>query len=223
MIIFDKLSKRYHHKAGLVLTDISVHIRPGQFVFLTGPSGAGKSTMLRLIYGAELPSQGTLRVGGVDLGRIKTRQIPRLRRNIGVIFQDFRLAASRTVLENVALPLHVAGMRRQKLIAAATEVLRRVNLLDQAQCRAGGMSGGEQQRVAVARALAAAPPLLLADEPTGNLDPDNAREVMRLLLSAHQAGATVLVATHDPLLLGLVKGAWCLHLAQGRLRLEETL
>ncbi|MDR1397057.1 MAG: ATP-binding cassette domain-containing protein [Desulfarculales bacterium] len=223
MIIFDKLSKRYHNKAGWALTDISVHISPGQFVFLTGPSGAGKSTMLRLIYGAELPSRGTLRVGGADLGRIKAGQIPRLRRNIGVVFQDFRLSAGGTVLENVALPLHVAGMRGKKLIAAAAEIMRRVNLLDKAQCRAGSMSGGEQQRVAVARALATGPPLLLADEPTGNLDPDNAREVMRLLLDAHQAGATVLVATHDPLLLGLVKGARCLHLTQGRFSMDETL
>jgi cell division transport system ATP-binding protein len=217
MIVFDKLCKRYQSKAELVLNNLSLHIRPGQFVFLSGSSGAGKTTMLRLVYGAELPSQGSLWVGGADLGRLKPSHLPKLRRKIGIIFQDFRLVAGGTVFENVALPLHVGGMRGKSLLQAANAVLRRVGLLDKAYCRAGEMSGGEQQRIAVARALAANPPLLLADEPTGNLDPDNAREVMRLLLEAHQAGTTVVVATHDPLLLSLVRGARLLSLKQGRI------
>ena len=214
MVILKQLSKKYMGGNALVLEGLSLHIKPGQFVFLTGPSGAGKSTLLRLIYGAELPSQGTLLVGGADMGRLQAGQVAKLRRKVGVVFQDFRLISGRTVFENVALPLHVSGVRGKKLVEAANGVLKQVGLSGKAGLLASELSGGEQQRVAVARALANWPPLLLADEPTGNLDPENAREVMRLLLQTHQQGTTVIVATHDPLLLGLVQGARLLRLEQ---------
>lgn len=206
----------------MVLNKLNLHIKPGQFVFLTGPSGAGKTTFLRLLYGAEMPSQGTVKVGGADLGRLPARKISTLRRKLGIVFQDFRLIGSRTILENVAWPLHLAGISSKEAGEAAQQMLQRVNLQDKAGLLARDLSGGEQQRVAVARALANRPPLLLADEPTGNLDPDNAREVMRLLLEAHQDGATILIATHDPLLLNLVKGANLLSLQDGRLSEETT-
>ncbi len=220
MIIFQQLSKRYSNGGALVLDKLSLHIKAGQFVFLTGPSGAGKTTFLRLLYGAELPSQGTLKVGGASLGGLSPRKIPQLRRKLGIIFQDFRLVSGRTILENVAWPLHLAGSSTRQAGQAAWQMLAKVGLQDKAGSLARDLSGGEQQRVAVARALVTRPPLLLADEPTGNLDPENAREVMSLLLEAHGQGATVLVATHDPLLLGLVQGARRLRLEAGGL-IEE--
>jgi cell division transport system ATP-binding protein len=216
-----KLSKRYFPRAPWILADLNLHIQPGQFVFLTGTSGSGKTTLLRLLYGAEIPSQGTIKVGGVDMGSISPRKLCLLRRKLGIVFQDFRLINGYTVLENVAWPLHLAGWKNKQMLRAAGEMLEQLDLLDKADYRCEDLSGGEQQRVAVARALAGAPPLVLADEPTGNLDPDNAREVMRLFLEAHQQGTTVLVATHDPLLLGLVHGGRLLRLHAAQLYEES--
>ncbi|MFZ5587470.1 MAG: cell division ATP-binding protein FtsE [Thermodesulfobacteriota bacterium] len=221
MILLAKVSKRYPGRPGPALDQVSLHVPPGQFVYLTGPSGAGKTTLLRLLFAAEAPSSGLVRVGGADLGRLKPRQIPLLRRKVGVIFQDFKLIAGLSVFENVALALRVAGVGGAPLGRRVNEVLERVGLTAQAGARAGELSGGEQQRVAVARALVGRPPLLLADEPTGNLDPISAGEVMRLLLEAHARGGTVMVASHDPALLGMVAGARVVRLRSGRL--EEGL
>ncbi|MCA1987756.1 MAG: cell division ATP-binding protein FtsE [Desulfarculus sp.] len=217
MILLSRVAKRYPGRQAPALERVDLHVPPGQFVYLTGPSGAGKTTLLRLLFAAEAPSSGVVKVGGSDLGRLKQSQIPLLRRKIGVIFQDFKLIQGRSVFENVALALRVAGINGRQLPGRVEEVLRRVGLWEQARTLAGDLSGGEQQRAAVARALVGRPPLLLADEPTGNLDPDSAREVMRLILEAHGRGATVLVATHDPALLGLVQGARVVRLRAGRL------
>jgi cell division transport system ATP-binding protein len=218
MILLSQVSKRYSHRSEATLDQVDLHVPPGQFLFLTGPSGAGKTTLLRLLFAAEAPSSGSVRVGGADLGRLKPSQLPLLRRKVGVIFQDFKLVRARSVFDNVALALRVAGGRGPALTARVQEVLAQVGLKQAAWARADTLSGGEQQRVAIARALVGRPPLLLADEPTGNLDPATALEVMRLLVAAHAAGATVLVATHDPKLLGQVRGARVVRLQQGGLR-----
>jgi len=217
MVLLTRVSKLYPGRQAAALMDVSLHVPPGQFVYLTGPSGAGKTTLLRLLFAAEAPTSGQLRVGGADLGRLSLRQVPLLRRKVGVIFQDFKLIERRSVFENVALTLRVAGQRGNGLGVRVQEVLGQMGLLDKALVAAGTLSGGEQQRVAVARALVGRPALLLADEPTGNLDPETATEVMRLVVAAHAVGTTVMVATHDPKLLTLVRGARVVHLQAGRL------
>ncbi len=192
--------KQYRGEAP-ALADVSLAVEKGEFVFLTGPSGAGKSTLMRLVFCAEAATGGQLIVFGRNVAKVKPSQIPALRRSIGVVFQDFKLLPGRTVAENVAFPLEVRGL-------AAAEVRRRVTLMLRSvglELKAGkfplSLSGGEQQRVAVARALVGDPALLLADEPTGNLDPDRTVEVMDLLHAASARGTTVVVATHDRSLL----------------------
>ncbi len=218
MVRLSAVSKRYPGRAEPALRQVDLSVPPGQFLYLTGPSGAGKTTLIRLLFGAELPTSGRVRVGGADLGRLSPRQVPRLRRKLGVIFQDFKLIPSFTVFENVALSLRVAGLKGPRLVERVQAILHRVDLTAQAFARAENLSGGEQQRAAIARALVGEPAMVLADEPTGNLDPDNALAVMRLLVDAHARGATVMVATHDPGLLGLVRGARRVRLEQGRIR-----
>ncbi len=221
MILLTKVGKRYHDRPQPTLSEVDLRVPAGQFLFLTGPSGAGKTTLLRMLFAAESPTNGSVRVGGADLGRLKPSQLPLLRRKVGVIFQDFKLVGAKSVFENVALALRVAGGRGPDLVSRVEEVVAQVGLNGAAQARADTLSGGEQQRVAIARALVGRPPLLLADEPTGNLDPGTALEVMRLLVQAHTQGATVLVATHDPKLLGLVRGARVVRLAEGHLHEER--
>ena len=216
MIILEGVSKTYPGRERPALSEVNLNIPPGQFVYLTGPSGAGKTTLLRLLMGAELPTSGLVRVGGANLGRLAPSRLPLLRRRLGVIFQDFKLVRGMSVFENVALALRVWGQKGPKLISQVEGVLKRVGLDDKAQAKAETLSGGEQQRAAIARALVARPALILADEPTGNLDPDNAKEVMRLLVGAHKEGSTVLVATHDPVLLSLLRGPRLVHIDQGR-------
>ncbi|MGD8564290.1 MAG: cell division ATP-binding protein FtsE [Desulfarculaceae bacterium] len=217
MVLLEHVSKTYPARRRPALFDIDLHVPPGQFLFLTGPSGAGKTTLLRLLFGAELPNQGRVMVAGIDLGRISPRNLPRLRRKLGVVFQDFKLLGSMNVFENVALSLRVDGHKGRNLVDKVYGTLVQVGLEDKAAEPAESLSGGEQQRVAIARALVARPPLILADEPTGNLDPDNAREVMRLLANAHAQGSTVMVATHDPSLLQLIPAPRVVCLEQGRL------
>jgi cell division transport system ATP-binding protein len=183
------------------LSDVTLHVTKGEFVFLTGPSGAGKSTMLRLIFCAEAPTSGQLLLFGRNVARIVPRDIPWVRRHIGVVFQDFKLLAERTIGENVALPLEVRSLPRREIRRRVLGLLRSVGLEHRADKFPLSLSGGEQQRVAVARALAAEPALLLADEPTGNLDPDRTLEVMDLLAAANARGTTVVIATHDRSLL----------------------
>lgn len=202
------------------LYDVSVHVRKGEFVFLTGPSGAGKSTLLKMIFAAEQPTRGQILVGGRNVGRIRSSAIPYLRRNIGVVFQDFKLLPNRTVAENVAFSLEVLGTPRAKCREKVDRILERVGLADRKAAFPRQLSGGEQQRVVIARALVNEPALLLADEPTGNLDPGLSVEIMELLSQANIRGTTVLVATHDATLLERYRKR-TIRLEQGRLVYDE--
>ncbi|HUL58916.1 MAG TPA: cell division ATP-binding protein FtsE [Anaeromyxobacteraceae bacterium] len=186
---------------GPALTDVTLEVEKGEFVFLTGPSGAGKSTLLRLIFCAEPATSGQLLLFGKNVAKIRAAAIPQVRRNIGFVFQDFKLLPDRTVAENVALPLEVRGLPDRDVKRKVKMLLRSVGLEHRADKFPPSLSGGEQQRVAVVRALAPDPALLLADEPTGNLDPDRTLEVMELLHGANARGTTVVVATHDRTLL----------------------
>jgi cell division transport system ATP-binding protein len=183
------------------LADVSLHVPKGEFVFVTGPSGAGKSTLTRLIFCAERATRGQVLVFGRNLTKMKPSQVPSLRRSIGVVFQDFKLLPHRTVAENVAFPLEVRGMPAREVQRRVSAMLRSLGLELKADKFPLSLSGGEQQRAAVARALVGDPALLLADEPTGNLDPERTVEVMDLLHAASARGTTVLVATHDRTLL----------------------
>ncbi len=186
---------------GLALADVTVHVKKAEFVFLTGPSGAGKSTLLKLIFCAEPATSGQLLVFGKNVAKLSGRAVPYLRRNIGVVFQDFKLLPERTVAENVAFPLEVRGLPPRDVRRKVSLILRSVGLEHKQLKFPLALSGGEQQRVAVARALVNDPALLLADEPTGNLDPDRTLEVLDLLEGANARGTTVVVATHDRSLL----------------------
>ena len=190
---------------GAALSDVSLHVRKGEFVFLTGPSGAGKSTLLKLVFCAEPATGGQLLVFGKNVSKLRSSAVPYLRRNIGVVFQDFKLLPDRTVAENVAFPLEVRGLQAREVRRKVVAMLRSVGLDHKLQKFPLALSGGEQQRVAVARALVNDPALLLADEPTGNLDPERTLEVMDLLEGANARGTTVVVATHDRSLLARYK------------------
>ncbi len=184
------------------LVDISLEIEKGELVFLTGPSGAGKSTLLKLVFCAERPSRGQILVGGRNVTRLAPRAVPQLRRNIGVVFQDFKLLPRRTVEENVAIALEVVGAPRRDIRRRTYAILKQVGLAHKLHAYPVKLSGGEQQRVAIARALVGEPQILIADEPTGNLDRERSDEIMALLGEANTRGTTVIVATHDPHLLG---------------------
>jgi len=183
------------------LRDVSVELGKGEFVFLTGPSGAGKTTLLRLIFAAEKPSEGQIIVLGRNVGRLGSGGVPALRRRIGVVFQDFKLLPRRTVEENVALALEVLGTPRRVVRNKVFAMLKRVGLQHRRFHRPFSLSAGEQQRLAIARALVNEPEILLADEPTGNLDPELTLEIMDLLVGAATRGTAVFVATHDAALL----------------------
>jgi cell division transport system ATP-binding protein len=196
MIRFTHASKRY--PGGFdALQDVNFHIPPGQMAFLTGHSGAGKSTLLKLIALLERSSRGQVFVNGQNLGKVSRRRIPYFRRNIGVIFQDHQLLFDRTVFDNVALPLIIAGEPHRAIGKRVRAALDKVGLLGKEKLYPITLSGGEQQRVGIARAVVSKPPLLLADEPTGNLDPALSREIMNLFEAFSQVGVTVLIATHD--------------------------
>ena len=196
MIRFQSVFKSFPNGA-LALKDVSFHVSKGEFVFLTGHSGAGKSTIMKLMFGEQRPSQGDVRVSGLALADIGTREIPRLRRKLGVVFQDFRLLDDRTASENVAFALEVTGARRDTIPARVMRVLTQVGLAAKARAYPRELSGGEQQRVAIARALVNDPPILLADEPTGNLDERATRGVFQLLREINAGGTVVVMATHD--------------------------
>jgi cell division transport system ATP-binding protein len=190
-------------KGSLALKDVSFHIAKGEFAFLTGHSGAGKSTVLKLIFAEELPTSGSVHVSGFNLATMPAREIPRLRRRLGIIFQDFRLLEERTAEENVAFALEVTGTRRAVIGPRVMRVLTQVGLAGKARAYPRELSGGEQQRVAIARALVNDPFVLLADEPTGNLDERATRGVFQLLRDINANGTAVIMATHD---LDLVRG-----------------
>ncbi len=196
MIRFEHVEKRYV-TGRAALTNFDLEVGVGELVFLTGPSGAGKSTALKLVGLLERPTGGRIVVGGIDLAQVERQDVPAYRQRVGMVFQDHRLLLARTVWDNVALPLIVAGTPRRELDTRLRAALDQVGLHGHEQQRALELSGGEQQRVGIARALVAGPDVLIADEPTGNLDPTLALEIMRLLVAVAQAGVTVLVASHD--------------------------
>jgi cell division transport system ATP-binding protein len=179
------------------LSDISVRVERGEFVFVTGPSGAGKSTLLKLIFCQEKPSSGEILVDGISVSRMRGGRIPLLRRRIGMIFQDFKLLNNRTVFENVAFALEILGYSKKEMRRRAWQALRLVGLHERMDDYPLRISGGEQQRVAIARALVKDPPLILADEPTGNLDPELTADIINMLMLLNTKGTTVVVATHD--------------------------
>ena len=201
MIEMFHVYKSYAH-APACLSEITLRIDKGEFVFVTGPSGAGKTTLLKLIFCAERASSGQVLVDGRNLARIKRSAVPILRRNVGVVFQDFKLLTHRTVAENVAFTLQVLGTSRLECEERVAKMLKRVGLAHKANCLPPRLSGGEQQRVVIARALVNDPTILLADEPTGNLDPALTLEIMDLLTDINIRGTTVMVATHDATVLG---------------------
>jgi len=215
MIRFDNVSKTYPGSSG-GLREVSLHIEPGEMVFLTGHSGAGKSTLLKLVGLLERSSRGQVWVNKHNLTRLKSRQIPLLRREVGIIFQDHRLLTDRTVFDNVALPLVVTGVKHQEIRRRVQAALDKVGLLKKARALPLTLSGGEQQRVGIARAVVSKPPIVLADEPTGNLDPELSREIMDLFRQFNQVGVTLLIATHDLALIQPLRQR-TLVLEQGRL------
>jgi len=216
MIHFENVTKRY--PGGYEgLSNANFHITPGEMVFLTGHSGAGKSTLLRLIGLLERCTRGQVRVGGRNLAKTKRRQIPYHRREVGMIFQDHRLLNDRTVFDNVAMPLVVAGLRHQEIGRRVRASLDKVGLLNKEHAYPITLSGGEQQRVGIARAVVSKPPVVLADEPTGNLDPALSQEIMDLFSQFNQVGVTLLIATHDLDLISNM-GRRILTLSHGRLK-----
>jgi cell division transport system ATP-binding protein len=195
VIIFENVTKTYERQTAL--RDISFHVEKGEMLFITGPSGAGKSTLLKLIYHAEKPDAGSITISGQKRSDIKDGQVPFVRRNIGIVFQDFRLLATRTVYENVALALRIRDMRERDIKPFVMETLKNVNLRHKADSYPPQLSGGEQQRVVIARAIVAEPMLLLADEPTGNLDPETSSDILKIFKDINAKGTTVVIATHN--------------------------
>jgi cell division transport system ATP-binding protein len=197
MIKFENVTMAYRKDGNPALNDVSFEIADGEFVFLVGQSGAGKSTILRLLIREERAQDGTVLIDDINIGMLPEKEVPKLRRNIGMVFQDFRLLPEKTVAENVAFALQVLNKSPDEIKQTVPAVLDLVGLLDKANRRPEQLSGGEQQRVAIARALVNRPAILMADEPTGNLDPDTSVEIMRLLDQINKAGTTVIMATHD--------------------------
>ena len=205
MIRFTRVSMEFP-RTGLALENVSFHVGKGEFLFLTGPSGAGKSTILKLIFLEQRPTSGEVKVSGASSATIRGRDVPRLRRKLGVVFQDFRLLEDRTVEANVAFALEVTGAAQSAIAPKVSRLLAQVGLASKATAMPRELSGGEQQRVAVARALANDPVLLIADEPTGNLDERATRGIVQLLRDINASGTAVVMATHD---LELIKRADC--------------
>ena len=197
MIRFDNVSKVYPQTSRPALDNVSLEVTKGEFLFLVGASGSGKSTFLRLILKEDKPTKGVVHVAGKDVARLSSWKVPHLRRQIGVVFQDFRLLPNKTVFENVAFALQVIGKPRHAIAATVPEVLDLVGLAGKEQRFPHELSGGEQQRVAIARAFVNRPAILLADEPTGNLDPTTSVGIMRLLDRINRTGTTIVMATHD--------------------------
>ena len=195
MIQFENVTATYADDVGIF--DLSFHIEKGEMVFLMGPTGAGKSTVLRTIYKDILLNDGSLYIDGQDITYMRSHKIPYYRRKIGMIFQDFRLIEDRSVFENVALPLHISGLPKKDIKSKVSEILEKVGLDSVAKMRPSQLSGGEQQRVSIARALVKDPVVILADEPTGNLDPNVSDEILDLLELATNNGTSVLMSTHN--------------------------
>ena len=197
MIRFENVTKLYPKQEKPALDKVSIEIEKGEFVFLVGQSGSGKSTFLRLCLREETPTSGTIIVAGKDLGELAAHKVPELRRQVGTVFQDFRLLPNKTVAENVAFTLHVLGYSQKEIDREVPEVLELVGLEEKSDRKPSELSGGEQQRVAIARAYVSRPMILIADEPTGNLDPATSVGIMKLLDRINREGTTVVMATHD--------------------------
>lgn len=197
MILLDRITKTYPGDEEPALDNVSLHIEPHEFVFLVGKSGAGKSTLIKMITKEEQPDSGKIIVGGIDLDYVKKRYIPHYRRRLGVVFQDYKLLPTRTVFENVAFALEIAGMKNREIMKTVPKILDLVGLGDKAHKFPAHLSGGEQQRVSIARSVARQPKILIADEPTGNLDKLTRQEIIELLQRINDFGTTLLVTTHD--------------------------
>lgn len=195
MIKFINVSKEYTNGVK-ALSNINIFIDKSEFVFIVGPSGAGKSTLIKLLLKEEKPTEGKIILNDMDITNVKNRKIPFIRRNIGVVFQDFRLLPNKTVYENVAFAMEIIGSHPKEIRRKVPMILSMVDLSSKAYCYPDQLSGGEHQRVAIARAIVNNPPVLIADEPTGNLDPDTAWEIMKILKDINRRGTTVLMATH---------------------------
>lgn len=221
MIRLDSVSKVYKTSSRPALENVSVEVDKGEFVFLIGPSGSGKSTFLRLLLREEVPSKGRVMVSNFDVAKLPRRKVPRLRQTIGCVFQDFRLLTNKTVAENVAFALEVIGKPKRTITKVVPEVLELVGLDGKADRMPHELSGGEQQRVAIARAFVNRPLVLLADEPTGNLDPDTSQDIMMLLERINRTGTTVLMATHDNHIVDAMRRR-VVELDRGRLVRDEA-
>lgn len=197
MISFDHVSKQYKHGNRPALDDVSFVIEPGEFVFLVGSSGSGKSSLLRLLLHEDVPSTGVVKLDGVNVGKLRNRKLPAFRRKLGIVFQDFRLLPTKSVFDNIAFGMQVVGKSRKEIKTRVPEVLELVGLEGKEARLPTQLSGGEQQRVAIARAIVNGPKLLLADEPTGNLDPSTSVGIMKILDRINRTGTTILMATHD--------------------------
>ena len=213
-----------HHNYGpkKALIDITLDIAKNEFVFISGPSGAGKTTLLKLLYLGEVVSEGQILIDGINLARMSRKRIPLLRRKFGIIFQDYKLIPTKSVFDNVSLVLEAAGARKRIINKKVRSVLRLVGMEDRINSYPPSLSGGEQQRIAVARAIVGDPQIILADEPTGSLDDESAEIILDLLRGVHIRGATVIIATHDKALMRRT-GGHILHLQQGRLETSVFL
>jgi cell division transport system ATP-binding protein len=216
IVQFENVGLRYGTGAE-TLSDVSFTLSAGAFYFLTGASGAGKTSLLKLLYLAQRPTRGLVRLFGEDAGALPRARLPGFRRRIGVVFQDFRLLPHLSAYDNIALPLRVAGMPEAEIEAPVREMLAWVGLTDRGSARPPTLSGGEQQRIAIARAVITRPEILVADEPTGNVDPDMAERLLHLFDSLNRLGTTVVVATHDFHLLNRIPDARMMRIEKGRL------
>jgi len=197
MILLDRVTKTYNKNLGPALDRVSLHVEPNEFVIIVGQSGAGKSTLLKLLTREERPTSGKIIVGGIDYDKLRDRDIPLLRRKIGTVFQDFKLLPNRTVFENIAFALEIVGVSTKEINNTVPKVLDIVNLKGKEKRMPMELSGGERQRVAIARAIVRQPKVLIADEPTGNLDPKHAWDVIKVLEKVNKYGTTVLLTTHN--------------------------
>ncbi len=216
IVHFDNVGLRYG-TGKEVLTDVSFTLFSGRFYFLTGASGAGKTSLLKLLYLSQRPSRGLIRMFGTDAITLPREQLPAFRRRLGVVFQDFRLVQHLSAFDNVALPLRVAGVPEKDIVRPVNDMLEWVGLGDRSHARPATLSGGEQQRVAIARAVIGRPDMLIADEPTGNVDPDMAVKLLRLFEALNRLGTTVVVATHDIHLIQKMPESLIMRLDKGRL------
>lgn len=229
MIYFEKVSKLYKKQADRktknkteALLDINLHIKPGEFVIIVGHSGAGKSTLIKLINHEIIPDSGKIFVGGLDYKELKKRDIPYLRRKIGVVFQDFKLLPKKTVYENVSYALEVSGVKDSEIKERVPKILDLVGLTSKVNCFPGELSGGERQRVAIARALVHQPKILIADEPTGNLDPKNSWEIVEILQKINQMGTTIMMTTHNSSIVNKLKKR-VISLSGGKIVKDEKM